>query len=155
MGQSNLKYILISIYIFGITSSNIYSQEHLKCNDYYLAVGSDYQAKNDEKSALSYFFKQRKYYPGCPETEIALYNSIEIFHEKIMRSKGVEHTAEARSLIFEFTEISDDSTMIADVKSWWLDIQRKEKEVTLTATVFWAIVGSVALLVVYFTAIGS
>ncbi len=72
-----------------------------------------------------------------------------------MSSKGVEHTAEARSLIFEFSELSDDSTMIADVKSWWMDIQQKEKDVTLTATVFWTIVGSIALVVLYFTAIGS
>lgn len=150
-----MKHILIFIYIIGITPSNIYAQERLNCNDYYLTVGSDYQAKNDENAALSYFFKQRKYYPGCPETEIALYNSIEIFHDKIMRSNGVEHTAEARALIFEFAELSDDSTMIADVRSWWIDIQRKEKEVTLTATVFWTIVGSVALLVLYFTAVGS
>lgn len=72
-----------------------------------------------------------------------------------MASKGVEHTAEARSLVIEFSEISDDSTMIADVKSWWFDIQTKEKEITLTATVFWTIVGSIALVVLYFTAAGS
>jgi len=150
-----LKHILIFIYIFGITSSEIYAQERLNCNDYYLTVGGEYQEKNDQNAALSYFFKQRKYYPGCPETEIALYKSIEIFHDKIMSSKGVEHTAEARSLIFEFSELSDDSTMIADVKSWWMDIQMKENDVTLTATVFWTIVGSIALVVLYFTAVGS
>lgn len=138
-----------------IISSEAPAQERLNCNDYYLTVGSDYQTNDDQSAALSYYFKQRKYYPGCPESEIALYNSIEIYHEKIMISKGVEYTAEARSLIFEFTELSDDSSMIADVKSWWLDIQRKEKEVTITATVFWTIVGSVALLVLYFTAAGT
>ncbi|MCH8928711.1 MAG: hypothetical protein IIB39_08360 [Candidatus Marinimicrobia bacterium] len=150
-----MKHIFIFIILFAITSSEIYAQERLNCNDYYLTAGRDYQANDDYIAALSFYFKQRKYYPGCPETETALYNSIQIFHEKIMASKGVEHTAEARSLVIEFSEISDDSTMIADVKSWWFDIQTKEKEITLTATVFWTIVGSIALVVLYFTAAGS
>lgn len=72
-----------------------------------------------------------------------------------MNSNRVEQSNEARSLVIEFSEISDDSTMIADVKSWWNDIQKKETEVTLTATVFWGIVGSIALIVLYFTAAGS
>ena len=132
-----------------------HAQERLNCSDYYLTVGSDYQASGDQISALSYYFKQKKYYPGCPETEKALYKSIEIYHEKIMSSNGVEHTNEARSLVIEFSDISDDSTMIADVKSWWDDIQKKEREVTLTAAVFWEIVGSIALIVLYFTVAGS
>jgi len=132
-----------------------HAQERLNCNDYYLTVGSDYQANGDQSSALSYYFKQKKYYPGCPETEKALYKSIEIYHEKIMRSYGVEHANEARSLVIEFSEISDDSTMIADVKAWWGDIQKKETEVMLTAAVFWEIVGSIALIVLYFTVAGS
>ena len=138
-----------------IMSSEGRAQERLHCNDYYLSVGRDYQAAEDNSAALSYYFKQRKYYPGCPGTEIALYKSIEIYHEKIMRSKGVEHTAKARSLVIEFSEISDDSTMIADVKSWWADIEKKEREVTLTAAVFWEIVGSAALVVLYFTLAGN
>ena len=150
-----MKHTIILAVLMTLMSSESQAQERLKCDDYYLSVGSDFQAVDDNSAALSYYFKQRKYYPGCPETETALYNSIEIYHEKIMKSKGVEHTAEARSLIIEFSEISDDSTMIADVKSWWLDIQTKEKEVTLTATIFWEIVGSAALLVLYFTVEGS
>lgn len=153
MGQSKLKYILLILVILLIMSSNIYAQERLICNDYYLSVGTDYQMAEDNSAALSFYFKQRKYYPGCPESEIALYKSIEIYHGKIMNS-NIGYAAEARSLIIEFSELSDDSTMIADVKSWLADIKEKEEEITLTATVFWTIVGSIALLVVYFTAAG-
>lgn len=150
-----MKHSIILAVLMTIISSEGQAQERLHCNDYYLSAGNDYKAVDDNSAALSYYFKQRKYYPGCPESEKALYNSIEIYYEKIMRSKGVEHTAKARSLVIEFSEISDDSTMIADVKSWWADIQTKEREVTLTAAVFWEIVGSVVLVVLYFTAAGN
>ena len=150
-----MKFLIILVVLMTIMSFEGQAQERLNCNEYYLSVGSDYQAVDDNSAALSYYFKQRKYYPGCPETEIALYNSIEIYHEKIMHSKGAVHTAEARSLVIEFSEISDDSAMIADVKLWWADIEAKEKEVMLTATVFWEIVGSAVLIVLYFTAAGN
>lgn len=131
------------------------AQERINCDDYYLSVATDHHRRGDITAALTNYYKQKRYYPNCPESEIALYKTIEIYHNKIMIDGRVGYVPKTRALVIEFSEASDDSTMIADVKIWWTEIQQKEKEITLTAPIFWQIVGSAALFVIYFTVAGG
>ena len=139
-------------FITVITAFSVsFAQERLNCPGYYISIATGYHAEGEIQSALSNYYKQRKYYPDCPDSEYALYKSIEIYHEKIVESTRFEDINIARSMVIEFSNLSDDSTMITDVKKWWGEIQRIERETTMTAAVFWEITGSVILLILYFT----
>ena len=146
MGSITISFITI-ITAFSVS----FAQERLHCPDYYISIATGYHAEGDIKSALSNYYKQRKYFPDCPDSEYALYKSIEIYHEKIVESTQFEDINIARSMMIEFSNLSDDSTMITDVKKWWGEIQQIERETTMTAAVFWQITGSIIFLVLYFT----
>ena len=73
----------------------------------------------------------------------------------ITESARTEHFDDFRSLIIEFSSVSDDSTMTADVAAWWTEVRKIEKETTLTTAVFWEMVGFISLFVLYFTIAGS
>ena len=128
-----------------------FAQKRLNCPDYYISIATEYHAAGELQAALSNYYKQRKYFPDCPDSEYALYKSIEIYHDKIVESTQYEDINIARSMVIKFSELSDDSVMIEEVKEWWGEIQQIENETTMTAAVFWEITGSVILLVLYFT----
>ena len=146
-----MRLLTISFITIIIAFSASFAQKRLKCPDYYISIAAEYHAEGDIQSALSNYYKQRKYYPGCPASEYALYKSIEIYHEKIVESTQFEDINIARSMVIEFSNLSDDSTMITDVKEWWGEILQIERETTMTAAVFWQITGSIILFVLYFT----
>ena len=146
-----MRSLTISIITIITAFSVSFAQKRLNCPDYYISIATGYHAEGEIQSALSNYYKQRKYYPDCPDSKYALYKSIEIYHEKIVESTQFEDINIARSMVIEFSNLSDDSTMITDVKKWWGEIQRIEKETTMTAAVFWEITGSVILLILYFT----
>ena len=72
----------------------------------------------------------------------------------IIKSARTEHFDDFRSLIIEFSSVSDDSAMTADVAGWWTEVKKIEKETTLTTVVFWEMVGFISLFVLYFTISG-
>ncbi len=69
----------------------------------------------------------------------------------IVESARREHFDDFRSLIIEFSSVSDDSAMTADVASWWAEVRKIEKDTTLTTFVFWEMVGFISMFVIYFT----
>ena len=146
-----MRSLTLSFIIIITAFSASFAQERQNCPDYYISTAAAYHAKGDIKSALSNYYKQRKYYPDCPASEYALYKSIEIYREKIVQSTQFEDINIARAMVIEFSVLSDDSTMITDVKKWWGEIQQIERETTMTAAVFWQITGSIILFVLYFT----
>ena len=144
----------ISVY-FLICCSALSAQDNLKCNSYYYIVASEQYQEGNTKAALNNYYKQKYYYPGCPDSEKALYSTIKIYHEMITEYPRTEHFDDFRSLIIEFSSVSDDSAMTADIAAWWTDVRKIEKETTLTTTVFWEMVGFISLFVLYFTINGS
>ncbi len=126
-----------------------------KCNSYYFTLASEQYRDGETKAALKNYYKQKYYYPGCPDSEKALYSTIKIYHEMIRGNARINYFDDFRSLIIEFSDISDDSIMTADVAVWWTEVKKIEKETTLTTPVFWEMVGFMALFVIYFTVAGG
>ena len=146
---------LLSIFFYSlICLSDVSAQERHKCSSYYFILGSEQYQGGNRAAALKNYYKQKYFYPGCPDSEKALYNTIKIYHEMIVESARTEHFDDFRSLIFEFSSVSDDSAMTANVAAWWTEVRKIEKETTLTTTVFWEMVGFMALFVLYFTIAG-
>jgi len=146
-----LKPLLFIFFYSLICFSGISAQDIHKCSGYYYNIASEQYQAGEKRAALKNFYKQKYFYPGCPDSEKALYNTIKIYHEMIVESARTEHFADFRSFIIEFSSISDDSAMTADVAAWWTEIRRIEKETTLTTAVFWEMVGFISLIVIYFT----
>lgn len=146
-----LKPLLLILLYPLIYASSISAQEIHKCSDYYFIIASEQYRAGNTSAALRNFAKQKYFYPGCPDSEKALFNTIKIYHEMIVETARIEHFDDFRSLIIEFSSLSDDSVMTADVAAWWTEVRQIEKETTLTTPVFWEMVGFISLLIVYFT----
>jgi len=146
-----LKTLLFILLYILISTSFISAQEIHKCSSYYYSIASEQYKAGNASAALKNFAKQKYFYPGCPDSEKALYNTIKIYHEMIVVTARIEHFDDFRSYIIEFSSLSDDSVMTADVAAWWTEVKRIEKETTLTTPVFWEMVGFIALFVIYFT----
>jgi len=146
-----LKPLLIILLYSLIFFSAISAQNIHKCSNYYYSIASEQYQEGNTRAALKNYYKQKYFYPGCPDSERALYNTIKIYHGMIVESARREHFDDFRSLIIEFSSVSDDSAMTADVASWWAEVRKIEKDTTLTTFVFWEMVGFISMFVIYFT----
>ena len=135
--------------------SAISAQDIHKCSSYYYTIASEYNKEGNTKAALKNYYKQKYFYPGCPDSEKALYNTIKIYHGMIVESARTEHFDDFRSFIIEFSSASDDSAMTADVAAWWTEVRTIEKKTTLTTPVFWEMVGFFSMFIIYITISGS
>ena len=146
-----MKPILFIHFYSLICFSAISAQDIHKCNSYYYSIASEQYQEGNTGAALKNYYKQKYFYPGCPDSEKALYNTIKIYHGMIVESARTEHFDDFRSFIIEFSSVSDDSSMTADVAAWWTEVRKIEKETTLTTPVFWEMVGLISIFVIYFT----
>jgi len=147
-----LLFILLYSLIF---FSAISGQNSHKCSSYYYSIASDYNQKGNTRAALKNYYKQKYFYPGCPDSEKALYETVKIYYGMIVESPRTELFDDFRSYIIEFSSVSDDSLMTADVAVWWTEVRNIEKKTTLTTPVFWEMVGFISMYVIYITISGS
>ena len=150
-----MKTLLFILLYSLICFSAVSAQDIHKCGSYYYSLALEQYQEGNTRAALKNYSKQKYFYPGCPDSEKALYNTIKIYHGMIVESARTEHFDDFRSFIIEFSSISDDSTMTADVAAWWTEVRKIEKETTLTTLVFWEMVGFISMFVIYFTISGS
>ena len=146
--------LFILLYLLNCFSP-ISAQDIHKCSSYYYSIATENYNEGNTRAALKNYYKQKYFYPGCPDSEKALYNTIKIYHEMITESARTEHFDDFRSLIIEFSSLSDDSAMTSNVAEWWTDVRKIERETTLTTPVFWEMVGFISMFVIYFTISGS